>query len=113
MANEVLSLAILEPHDGKEEDTLQILREFYTFMATKGYSRDLLYRSAKNALKLVHLRFWKSDEARNEAHEDPKVHHFWIRLAEVCEITAAHQNLELLFSSLDMMAEEKEAGGPA
>ena len=105
MNDAVLSLAILEPLENKEAETLQLLREFYLFMATKGYSHDLLYRDAKNASQFVHLRIWKSNEARHEAQEDPEVHRFWLRLPEVCVITTTHQNLELLFSSVELAAE--------
>jgi hypothetical protein len=100
MSNEVLSLAILEPLENKEAEALQFLREFYSFMAQKGYSHDLLYRDGKDASRFVHIRIWKSNELRQEAQEDPEVHRFWMRLPEVCEITTTHQNLELLFSSV-------------
>ena len=97
----VISVATLKPFEGKQEETLQLLREFYTFMAKKGYSHDVLYRDIKEANKFLHLRIWRSADARQEAQEDPDVHHFWMRLPEVCEITIASQNLELLFSSFD------------
>ena len=103
--NAVLSLAILEPLENKEAETIQLLREFYVFMANKGYSHDLLYRDGKNASRFVHLRIWKSNEVRREAQEDPEVHRFWMRLPEVCVITTAHQNLELLFSSIGLAVE--------
>jgi hypothetical protein len=105
MNNAVLSLAILEPLENKETETLQLLREFYLFMAKKGYSHDLLYRDGKNASRFVHLRIWKSEAIRREAQEDPEVHRFWMRLPGVCVITTAHQNLELLFSSVELEAE--------
>jgi hypothetical protein len=105
MSNSVLSLAILEPLENKEAETLELLREFYLFMARKGYSHDLLYRDGKNASRFVHLRIWKSIEVRQEAQEDPEVHRFWVRLPEVCVITTTHQNLELLFSSVELAAE--------
>jgi len=104
MNNSVLSLAILEPLENKEAETLQLLQEFYRFMAKKGYSHDLLYRDGKNASRLVHLRIWKSEAIRREAQEDPEVHRFWMRFPAVCVITAAHQNLELLFSSVELEA---------
>jgi hypothetical protein len=105
MNNAVLSLAILEPLENKEAETLQLLREFYMFMATKGYSHDLLYRDGKNASRFVHLRIWRSSEARHEAQEDPEVHRFWMRLPEVCVITTTQQTLELLFSSIGIALE--------
>lgn len=100
MTNEVLSLTIVQPLENKEAEALVFLREFYGFMAAKGYSHDLLYRDGRDASRFVHLRIWKSNDARLEAQEDPEVHHFWMRLTEFCEITTAYQNLELLFSSI-------------
>ena len=97
----MLSLTTVEPFENKEEAALELLRELYVFMAKKGYSNDLLYRDAKNAKRFVHLRIWKSAEAKQEAQEDPEVHHFWMRLPEVCEISNAQHNLELLFSSME------------
>ncbi len=105
----MLSVTIIEPFENKEEAALQVLRELYTFMAKKGYSNDLLYRDARNAKRFVHLRVWKSPEAKQEAQEDPEVHHFWMRLPEVCEISNAQHNLELLFSSMNAASAEPEA----
>ncbi|HUO60030.1 MAG TPA: hypothetical protein VMU24_05130, partial [Candidatus Acidoferrales bacterium] len=66
-SSEILSLAILTPFTGQENATLALLREFYTMMNKKGYSRDLLYRDKKSPSKFVHLRIWKSDAIRSEA----------------------------------------------
>ena len=101
MNKEVLSVTIVEPFENKEEAALQLLRELYSFMAKKGYSHDLLYRDPRNARRLVHLRVWKSAEAKLEAQEDPEVHRFWLRLPEVCEISNPQHNVELLFSSME------------
>jgi hypothetical protein len=106
MNRATLSLTTVEPFENKEEAALQLLRELYAFMAKKGYSNDLLYRDAKNAKRFVHLRIWKSPEAKLEAQEDPDVHHFWMRLPEVCEISNAQHNLELLFSSMEPKSTE-------
>lgn len=102
----ILSVAIVEPLQGKHEAALELLREFYCFMAEKGYSHDLLYRDAHNASRFVHLRIWRSASAQQEAQEDPDVHRFWMRLPEVCEISKARQNVELLFSSIDSLSTE-------
>jgi len=106
MIKAVLSVTIVEPFENKEEAALQLLRELYSFMAKKGYSHDLLYRDPRNARRLVHLRIWKSAEAKQEAQEDPEVHRFWLKLPEVCEISNPQQNVELLFSSMESVALE-------
>jgi hypothetical protein len=100
-SNEILSLAILEPVAGKDEECLAFLREFYSLLHRKGYSQDLLYRDAKTPGQFVHLRIWRSDEARSEAQQDPEVHRFWLRLADFCAITTIHETLEELYSSYE------------
>lgn len=99
-SSEILSLAILSPFEGKESATLTLLREFYTMMNQKGYSRDLLYRDAKQPSSFVHLRIWKSDAIRSEAQHDPDVHHFWKSLTEVCDVTTAYESLDPVFSTV-------------
>ncbi len=91
---EILSIAYIRVNQGKDEETLAILSELYTLMGRKGYSRDLLYRDLKDASRLVHLRFWRTEEARDEAHEDPEVHRLWRRLAETSTVESVVEMLE-------------------
>ncbi len=91
---EILSIAYLRIEEGKEETTLETLSELYTLMRRKGYSRDLLYRDVKQAGRLVHLRYWASEEMREEAHEDPEVHRLWQRLSETCAVENVMEKLE-------------------
>ncbi|MGE5112451.1 MAG: hypothetical protein ACM3JB_16420 [Acidobacteriaceae bacterium] len=112
MANQILALAVLEPHIGKEEDCLNLLREFYDVLKSKGYSRDILFRETKKddsaKERFVHLRIWTSNETRAEAAQDPDVHKYWMRLPEVCTITTIYESLEELYSSY-----ENSAGVPS
>ncbi len=91
---EILSIAHLRVGEGKQEETLQTLSELYTLMRRKRYSRDLLYRDVKDAGRLVHLRYWLSEEAREEAHEDPEVHRLWQRLSATCSVESVLETLE-------------------
>jgi quinol monooxygenase YgiN len=97
---EILSLAVLEPHAGKETETLALLREFYSMMHRKGYSRDVLYRDSKHPGLLLHTRLWKSEAMRDEAHNDPEVHRYWRSMADLCEVIRAYETLEELFSTM-------------
>ncbi len=99
MANEVVSVAILEALPGKEDELLALLREFYTMMLTKGYSSDWLYRDSDRADRFVHVRRWKSGELRSEAQHDPDVHRYWQQLPELCVIPTVYENLETVFES--------------
>ena len=99
MANEVVSVAILEALPGKEEELLTMLRELYAMMHTKGYCSDLLYRDTDRPDRLIHVRRWKSEELRGEAQHDPDVHRYWQQLPELCVIPTVYENLETMFES--------------
>lgn len=99
MTGEIVSLAVLEALPGKEEDLLAFLRALYTFMNGRGYCRDSLHRDAARPDRFLHLRHWKSDEARMEAQADPEVHRYWLKLPELCTIPTVYENLETVFES--------------
>lgn len=96
MSQEILSLAILEPVAGKEDECVRFLQEFYEVLRSKGYSRDLLYRDAKHENRLLNFRYWTSEDMRREAQHDPDVHRYWQRLPEVCTITSIFETLDLV-----------------
>lgn len=99
MSDEVVSMAILEALPGKENELLSVLRDFYTVMHAKGYSRDFLYHDDDRPDRYVHVRRWTSAEIRSEAQIDPEVHRYWQRLPELCTISTVYENLETLFES--------------
>jgi quinol monooxygenase YgiN len=99
MAEEVVSVAILEALPGKENELLSMLRELYTMMHAKGYCSDLLYRDAARPDRLFHLRRWKSVALRSEAQIDPDVHRYWQQLPDLCTIPTVYEDLETLFES--------------
>lgn len=98
---QIISLTILEPFPGKEDEFIAHQREFYSLLATKGYSQDLFYRDARGTGQFVHIRVWKSEEARTEAQHDPDVHRYWMRLPELCRISTVFEELERLFTSYE------------
>ena len=97
---EILSFAVLRPHGDKEAETLTLLREFYAMMQKKGYSSDLLYRDPNQPGKLLHMRIWRSEERRDEAQNDPDVHHYWRSLTDVCTVLRAYERMEVIFSTV-------------
>lgn len=96
MTNEILAFAILEPHPGKEDELVEMLRELYALLFRKGYSRDTLYRDPNRPGQLLHLRYWTSKESRAEAQQDPEVHRYWLRLPELCNLTTVHEELDMI-----------------
>jgi quinol monooxygenase YgiN len=99
MAQEIVSIAILEALPGKEDELLSMLRELYSMMHAKGYCSDSLYRDSDRPDRLIHLRRWNSAELRSEAQVDPDVHRYWQQLPDLCTIPTVYENLETLFES--------------
>jgi hypothetical protein len=92
MSHEYLSIAIWEPLPGMEADSLATIRELNAIVAKKEYGRDLLYRSADSHYVL--LRYWKSEQARLTAHEDPEMLRCWARLGNEIQILKVYEKLE-------------------
>jgi hypothetical protein len=99
MADEILSVAILEALPGKEDELLSTLRELYTLVHAKGYCRDILYRDTSRPDRLLHLRYWATPEMRAEAQADPDVHRYWLKLPELCTVTVLDESLEKVFET--------------
>ena len=99
MAQEILSMAILEARPGKQEELLATLRELYTMMHAKGYCRDSLHCDSSRPDRFLHLRRWISSAMRTEAQVDPEVHRYWQLLPELCTIPIVYESLEKVFES--------------
>lgn len=92
--SEIMAMAIVEAVDDKDEECLELLREFYAVLRRKQYSRDLLYRDSKDPRRFINVRHWRSEDARKSAHEDPDVHSFWKRLSDIAKVTTVFERLE-------------------
>lgn len=92
--SEIMALAVVEAFDGMDEDVLRLLEEFYAMLRQKEYSRDTLYRDQKEPRRFINVRYWRSEETREQAHEDPDVHHFWKRLGEIANVRLVYERLE-------------------
>ena len=95
MSQEFLSVAIWEPLPGMEAASLVTLRELGELVASKGYGRDLLYRSGGNYLL---LRYWNSEESRQAALEDGELLRRWARLGNEIRILKVYEKLEAVNS---------------
>ena len=84
------------PLPGNEEASLATMRVLMTVLAKRGYSRDLLYRDAKSG-EYVLLRYWKSEEARRAAAEDPEVLRCWAELGHEVKTVRIFERLEGAF----------------
>ena len=92
MSQEILSVAIYEPLPDMEAASLATIRELIAILSSKGYSRDLLYHTGQS--EYVLLRYWKSEEARRIAQEDPEVLRCWARLGNEIRIVKVYETLE-------------------
>jgi hypothetical protein len=92
MPQEILSVAIWEPLPGMEAESLATIRELFAILSRKGYSNDYLYRD--NQAHFVLCRYWKSEEARRTAQEDPEVLRCWARLGNEIQIVKVYETLE-------------------
>ena len=92
--HEILSIAIFHPLPGHEEASLATMKALIAALSAGGYSRDLLYRDAKSHDELVLLRYWKSEEARRAALEDPEVLRCWAKLSLEIRTVKIYETLE-------------------
>ena len=92
MSQEILAVAIWQPLPDEEAASLATLRELIAILSAKGYSRDLLYRDQE--AHYVLLRYWKSEEARHSAQEDPEVQRCWAKLGNEIQILKVYERLD-------------------
>jgi hypothetical protein len=89
--SEILSVAVWKPVPGLEVASQATWHELSSIVAKKGYGRDLLYRDRQGHYVL--LRYWKSEEARRDAQEDPDMLRCWARLGNEIEIVKVFETL--------------------
>jgi heme-degrading monooxygenase HmoA len=97
MSQEILSIAIFQPLPGYEQESLATMRALIAALSAGGYSRDVLYRDAKSDDEYVLLRYWKSENARRDALEDPEVLRCWAKLAQEIRTVKIYETLEDAF----------------
>ncbi len=92
MSKEILSVAVFVPLEGHEQQVLATVRELSGVLSESGYSRDILYKGPEGEYVLV--RYWKSDESRRAALEDPEAQRRWATLAHEIRILKVYESLE-------------------
>ncbi len=90
---EILSIAIFEPLPESQEAALTTVRELGAALTKGGYSRDSVYRDVKSGHYIL-LRYWRSEEARRAALEDPDVLRCWAKLAQEIRTVSVMETLE-------------------
>ena len=92
-SREILSVAIFEPVAGEESNALATMREIMSALANKGLSRDFLYRTSADSHEYMLFRYWKSEESRRTAQEDPEIQRGWAKLAHEVRILKVYESL--------------------
>jgi len=91
MAQEILSVAIWKPVPEMEAASLATISELTSIVSAKGYGRDLLYRDRES--NYVFLRYWRSEDARRSAMEDPDMLRCWARLGNEITTVKVYETL--------------------
>lgn len=79
---------------GEENTSLATWRELSSIVTKRGYGRDQLFRDREG--QYVLLRYWKSEDARRTAQEDPEMLRCWARLGNEIEIVKVYEALSEL-----------------
>ena len=80
-----------EPNPQMEAAALESFQELTSIVAAKGYGSDHLYRDRDQ--HYVFLRYWKSEEARRLAQEDPDMLRCWAKLGNEIQIVKVYETL--------------------
>ena len=94
LEHEILSMAVWEPIPGSESAALATFHELTSIVAAKGYGRDFLYRDRES--HYVFLRYWKSEQARATAQEDPDMLRCWSKLGNEIQIVKVYEKLSVV-----------------
>ena len=86
----------MEPTTHDEQELLAVIHRLYALMEAKGYSRNTLLRSRREPVYFINIRYWASEQARQDAHEDPEIHRCWSRLGQLCQIPRVHEMLDVI-----------------
>ena len=93
MSHEILSVAIYEPLQGLEAQSVATMRELFAALSAGGYSRDSLHKDANTATYVL-IRHWASEAMRRAALEDPVVLRCWAKLANEIRIVKVYETLD-------------------
>jgi len=97
MPDPLVSIAVMEPTGSShEEELLAVLGKLYSLMEAKDYSQNVLLRSRRDPVYFINVRYWSSEEARQDAHDDPEIHRCWERLGQLCHIPRVHEILDVI-----------------
>ena len=82
--------AIYRPHDGKEQELLDLVREHVPLLRRLGLATDrkaLLFRGPASGA-FIEVFEWAGPEASTKAHASPEVSAIWGKMMEIADFPA-------------------------
>jgi quinol monooxygenase YgiN len=83
----LITMALYQPHEGKEEQLNEVLRNHIKTLETENLitSREPIRARAANGT-VIEIFEWRSEQAKDAAHESPGVMRVWNEIMEIAEI---------------------------
>jgi len=80
--------AIYKPHDNKENELKELISKHIPILKTNNLitDRNPVLVQSKNGI-YFEIFEWKSNDAVEEAHENPEVQKLWDEMEKVCDFT--------------------------
>lgn len=89
MTEPTVAIALYRPHPGKEEELLKVVKDHLPTLHRENLVADRtpLHLQAKDGT-ILEIFEWKSNEAKDTAHQSPVVMEFWERFMSVAEMVS-------------------------
>ncbi|ANX11397.1 hypothetical protein ABE41_005210 [Fictibacillus arsenicus] len=83
----LITMALYQPHEGKEEQLNEVLRNHIKTLEAENLitSREPIRARAANGT-VIEIFEWRSEQAKDAAHESPGVMRVWNEIMEIAEI---------------------------
>lgn len=85
--SELITMALYQPHEGKEEQLNEVLKNHIKTLEAENLitSREPIRAQAADGT-VIEIFEWKSEKAKDAAHESPVVMKVWNDIMEIAEI---------------------------
>lgn len=85
--SELITMALYQPHEGKEEQLSEVLKKHIKTLEAENLitSREPIRARAGDGT-VIEIFEWKSEQAKDAAHESPAVMKVWNDIMEIADI---------------------------
>lgn len=85
--SELITMALYQPHEGKEEQLKEVLKTHIKTLETENLiTTSEPIRAVATDGTVIEIFEWKSEQAKDAAHESPVVMKVWNEIMEIAEI---------------------------